>query len=156
MKKVLLFILILLLNLSAYSQDISPGGITSTLLTNTSLDNILYEKFYTNYGKPDKVSKDEKEGYTAEYNFVNKAKGMRQEIHFIHNEYGKITSILYYFPSSFKVNVENSLNSVMPLIQKDVWYNAKFNLTYTFVDLAKIDVASDKKDVVILMIFTSK
>jgi hypothetical protein len=44
----------------------------------------------------------------------------------------------------------------MPLIQKDVWYNAKFNLTYTFVDLAKIDVASDKKDVVILMIFTSK
>lgn len=156
MKKVLLSILILLISLSSYSQDISPGGITNTLLTNTSLDNILYEKFYTNYGKPDKVLKDEKGGYTAEYNFVNKAMGMRQEIHFIHNEYGKITSILYHFPSSFKGNVEKSLNSVLALIQKDVWYNAKFNLTYTFVDLAKIGVTSDNKDVVILMIFVAK
>ncbi len=155
MKKVLLTI-ILLIGLTSYSQDISPGGITSTLLTNTSLDNILYDKFYTNYGKPDKVLKDEKGGYTAEYSFVNKAIGMRLGVDFIHNDYGKITSIMYHFPSSFKGNVEKALNSVLPLLIKDTWYNTKFNLTYTFVDLAKIGVESNDKDEVILMIFVSE
>lgn len=144
MKKTFL-IFCLIISFTSFSQSMSPNDMINKLVANTTLDNMYYDSFYSVFGKPEKITNEDDGGKSLTYVFENTKSGSIQEISFVCNSYGKVTSILYTFPSSYEESFAKKMTSILSVLNKKTWYNARQKLLYAFMDLSSIGIESNKK-----------
>ncbi|MFK7031921.1 hypothetical protein [Flavobacterium oreochromis] len=143
MKEKILLLVCLFSVAISNAQDISPNQVLEVLTLNTTLDNIYYDIFVLNYGKPHEIEKNENDdGNTFKYEFLNEQKTSLIGINFITNSYGKITSILYFFPEGSRKNIIEHLNNKLSIINSKTWCNTTNRITYGLLKLSDIDSTS--------------